>query len=208
MILQSGRGFSGLCTGAALSPTILITAAHCAPEGVALAVKADVGSGGAALLRVDAVARHPLYRADAAALRVKSVDIALLRLAAPLSSQFKILAPADKAPQIGERLRILGFGIRSESEPDSVGLLRQGFVAARAPLSQILLWAGDPSRGGTGACFGDSGAPVLSLDDGRLAAVVDWATGIGDRQCGDITQAALIAPQRGWIASARAAWAK
>ena len=41
-------------------------------------------------------------------------------------------------------------------------MLRSGVIAARAPLSSILLWAEDPNQKGLGACTGGNLAGVVS----------------------------------------------
>jgi hypothetical protein len=107
---------------------------------------------------------------------------------------------------IGERFRLAGFGVAAEGDERSAGTLRQAIIAARAPLSSILLWAGDPENRGVGACVGDSGGPVFASDAPRVVAITVWATGAGKRHCGALTQAALLAPQEGWIAGVLAQW--
>ncbi|MGI4765255.1 MAG: trypsin-like serine protease, partial [Janthinobacterium lividum] len=69
---------------------------------------------------------------------------------------------------------------------------------ARAPLSDVLLWAEDPAHAGAGACTGDSGGPMLDAA-GEVAALTLWSAGDGKRQCGALTQALWLAPYRAWI---------
>jgi hypothetical protein len=209
MVLQSEIGRAGFCSAAVLARNIVLTAAHCAPPEADLRIYFRDEAGAPAFFGVAAVARNPLFRADAPRRRERSIDLALLRLSSPLPARFAPLALDDSGDvAIGQKFRILGYGVAKEGDPRTAGVLRTGLLAARAPLSKILLWAADPTGRGLGACAGDSGAPILSLDGARLFAIVDWATGPGKRQCGALTQAALVAPQRDWIASTLAAWGK
>jgi hypothetical protein len=86
-------------------------------------------------------------------------------------------------------------------------VLRGARLAARAPLSSILLWADDPEHQGAGACTGDSGGPIVTGGLGKVIAITAWSAGahVGSR-CGALTQGALIAPQAGWIESVLKRW--
>ena len=89
-----------------------------------------------------------------------------------------------------------------EDDGKSSGRLREGTLAAREPLSSVLLWAEDPLRRGLGASTGDSGGPVFAADGDAVVALTLWATGTGAAQCGAVTQALWLAPYREWIAAA------
>ncbi len=141
--------------------------------------------------------------------RQPSIDLAVIRLAEPLPARFKPVALAAPITiKAGQEFRIAGFGVTQEETAARSGVLRAGRVAARLPLSAILLWANDPTGHGTGACTGDSGGPVLALDEPILVAVADWAEGPGRHACGALTQAALVAPQRAWIERVLAGWTR
>ena len=127
-------------------------------------------------LEPTAIATHPQYKADALRRRP------------------------------GMIVGVAGFGVTREGDGASAGILRWGKLRARAPLSNILLWADDPSDKDFGACEGDSGGPIFALESGALVAITSWTEGAGDRHCGKLTQAALIAPQRAWIDSVLRGW--
>nr|WP_180982510.1 trypsin-like serine protease [Methylocella silvestris] len=82
--------------------------------------------------------------------------------------------------------------------------MRSAELITTAPLSSVLLWARGRPGSGSGACVGDSGAPLLL--DGRLVAIATWASGEKGAACGALTQAILTGPQKAWIASALHAW--
>lgn len=202
MVLQRRGPAAGFCTGIVLSPHAVLTAAHCVPPGADLRVHFKDAAGAPVLLPVAGVTRHPGYRADAIAKRERSIDLAVVTLAEPLPERFQPATLSVQASaQVGESFVVAGYGLGREGEPASSGQLREAALAARAPLSDVLLWAADPARGGAGACTGDSGGPMLDAS-GAVVAVTLWSAGDGKRQCGALTQALWLAPYRDWIAGA------
>ena len=198
MVLKQGGGGAGFCTGVALSRTAVLTAGHCAHGARQLAVNVG-GYGKPQLIAVQGASIHPEFAPDAARRRVRSIDLAILRLAEPLPASVAI-ARLDTQSRFkpGQRFTIAGFGLAREGDERSAGQLRTGVLEAREPLSRILLWARDPNAKGFGACTGDSGGPIFAAD-GSVAAITTWSTGAGKKSCGLLTQGALVAPQRGWI---------
>ncbi len=208
MVLSRSGKAAGFCSASVLAPNAVLTAAHCVAEPSNTRVHFRDAQGAPVFAEVAAIVRHPAYRADAVRTRQVSIDLALVRLAEPLPVRFKPIALAGmdtiKADQV---FRIAGFGVTQEGAGATSGILRAARIAARLPLSQVLLWASDPQNKGTGACTGDSGGPILSLDQPTLIAVADWAEGAGKQKCGALTQGALVAPQRAWIEGVLTEWA-
>ena len=204
MVLQRRGAAAGFCTGVVVGPRAVVTAAHCVPAGADLRVHFKDGDGAPVLLPVARVTRHAGYRPDAIARRERSIDLAVLTLDAELPERFRParLASVGSA-RVGEAFTVAGFGLSREGEASSSGTLREASLAARAPLSDVLLWAADPATRGAGACTGDSGGPVLDAS-GAVAALTLWSAGTGARQCGALTQALWVAPYRAWIAEAAA----
>jgi secreted trypsin-like serine protease len=195
------------CRASVVAPDAVLTAAPCVAEPGNTRVHFRGEGGDPILAEVQAIVKHPGYRADAVKLRVASIDLALIRLARPLPAQFKSVTLASAAAiKPGQNFRIAGFGVTNESANEMSPILRAGRIAARLPLSRILLWANDPSGHDTGACTGDSGGPIFAPSQTTLVAVIDWAEGTSPHKCGALTQGALIVPQRAWIEGVLSSW--
>jgi S1-C subfamily serine protease len=201
MVLNRGVDRAGFCTGVVVAPRVVLTAAHCIVSIDNMRIYYRGEDGEAVLREIMAAAVHPLYRADAAAKRTKSIDLALIETRLPLAARFSPAALDDSGvAKIGQPLRIFGYGVGREGEGKSAGVLRAAKLAVRAPLSAILIWAEDPQHQGAGACTGDSGGPIVSMDGDRVIAITAWSAGAGHGgRCGALTQGALVAPQAGWI---------
>ncbi len=206
MVLKRTQSRAGFCSGVVVARDVVLTAAHCVTGAADIRILPSSG-GQTDLLEVATVQTHPEFRPNAPRTRERSIDLALVRMKSPLPPQLSA-APRHNGETItiGTRFRIAGFGIAVEGNERSAGKLREGELAARAPLSSILLWANDPSGKGFGACTGDSGGPVFANDSATLVAITAWASGSGKRQCGLLTQATLVAPQAKWIDRVLATW--
>lgn len=208
MVLNRGVDRAGFCTGVVIAPRVVLTAAHCvvATDNMRVYYR---GPGGEPVLReIAATAIHPLYHAEAPAKRIVSIDLALIEIRAPLEARFSP-APLDEsgAVEIGEPLKIFGYGLALEGDGKTGGALRAAKLTVRAPQSSILLWAEDPDHAGAGACTGDSGGPIVSAANGKVLAITAWSAGAGHgRRCGALTQGPLIAPQKSWIADVLRRW--
>ena len=208
MVLTRVPGASAFCSGAVVAPDVVLTAAHCLNTAANSVVFFRGEDGAPATRAVSTIAIHPDFHRDAIAKRLRSIDLALVRLAAPLPSRFRAAALASSsAVAVGQPFRVAGFGLGRENVGATGGVFRWGAIAAREPLSQVLLWAEDPAHGGLGACTGDSGGPVFAGDSDTVVAVTDWTTGPTKKShCGGLTQGALVAPQRDWIDGVMRSW--
>jgi len=199
------------CSGTAIGRNLVLTAAHCVPPGARYGVLEAGATRRSKQNNVDSLERHPLFELDTALARRETADVALLKLADPLTRR---VAPAPFATRehfpLGERFIVAGYGI-TEQSAGGYGTLRSAtLMVVRHAASGALRLADPTTRGefaGLGACNGDSGGPVLEESGGRLAlvGVVSWATdarrGAG---CGGLTGVVPLPHFREWLAEASA----
>jgi hypothetical protein len=191
-----------LCTGTALAPDLVLTAAHCVAGRDRIEVKAyQTGTA----IPARAVALHPRFDLGAYNASRATADLALVKLAGALPD---IVIPAAlgeaRRVQAGETLTIAGFGTVEAGSPRGLGVPRQAklTVTGRPGSLQIRLYdaATRNLRAGLGACTGDSGAPVYDGDGPLLIGVVSWSTAPRDEEgCGGLTGVTPLLAYRGWI---------
>ena len=206
MVLKRSGNASGFCSGVVVAREVILTAAHCVAGGeLRILVRDDQGRQ--QLAEVADSVTHPGFRPNAPKTRERSIDLGLVRTSAPLPASY-VAASMERTSTvaIGAPFRIAGFGLGVEGSEKTAGVLRQGLLAASSPLSSILLWAKDPVGKGLGACTGDSGGPIFEPGHPVVVGITVWATGAGKKNCGALTQAVLVGPQRAWIDATLAKW--
>lgn len=187
---SSGKHF---CGGALVSPTKVVTAAHCAVSPVGGVVRpasdfrvvggrVDLRTAQGEVRQVERVWVPPTYRHY-----TEGDDIAVFTLRAPMPQRpVPLVEAADtEVYRPGALGRVYGWGTTSEGGPGSPtlrsvalpvvpdGACQQAYPSF-APTSMFC--AGYP-EGGKDACAGDSGGPFVV--NGRLAGVVSFGTGCG-----------------------------
>jgi secreted trypsin-like serine protease len=208
MVLREG---GGLCSGVVIAPDIILTAGHCAAGSKQLRIHFREANNEPVLIEVRRIAVHPQYSANAIQQRERSIDLALIQSAQPLTGFSNATLGAGPAPAAGDAVTLSGHGARSEGDARSTGLHYSAVQSVVTPYGpgRILLWSAD-AKGlgrvpGSGACLGDSGGP-MSHANGTIIAITSWSTGQGKARCGLMTQGILLGPQRGWIDKSLSAW--
>ena len=199
-----------LCTGTALAPDLVLTAAHCVARNERYEVKAY--QTGAAIA-VRSIALNPRFDFAGYAASRATADVALLKLAAPLPD---VIVPAALAAprrvKVGETLTIAGFGTIADHSAAGLGVPRMArlTVTGKPGGLQIRLYDATTRnlRLGLGACTGDSGAPAYDGEGpqkngqviGQVIGIVSWTTAPQDEEgCGGLTGLTPLLLYRAWI---------
>jgi secreted trypsin-like serine protease len=193
-------GGNNLCSGVAIAPDLVLTAAHCVLANGRYRLMAFDGNR-AVLKEVANVVSHPQFspRADAP-------DLALVKLASPPPANLTPAAFSERRvpPAVGDRFIVAGFGVAVAGDRKSAGKLRMAtLVATDRPNSQQLSLV-DPRKlgesAGLGVCNGDSGGPVFDERDRSLVGIVSWSSRTdGEPICGFVSGVIPLARYRNWI---------
>ncbi len=204
MVLSSN---GGVCSAVVLARDVILTAGHCATGAAEYRVHFRDGDGSPVMIPPAARTVHPGYDAKAIAARRRSIDLALIKLDAPLPARFETMALSASPPEKEAALTVGGYGVIREGDAKSTGTFRTAALRSVEPFgeSRILVWARAASGApAAGACQGDSGGPIAQ--GGTTLAITTWSTGDNGRACGALTQGILLAPQRDWIDRTLKGW--
>jgi hypothetical protein len=204
VLIVGSRGNS--CTGVALAPALVLTAAHCVLPGADYKIVQFDAARRPVLKDVVQVLQHPQFSLQSLLAHRATADLAILRVAEPLPETVVPAMMADQETPVlpGERFIVSGYGVTVRGDGRSGGRLRSATLEATGRPGALQLRLQDPETRnalpGLGACTGDSGAPVIDARTRALVGVVSWSTGPNNAGgCGGLTGVTPLARYRGWI---------
>jgi secreted trypsin-like serine protease len=206
--VETSRG--ELCSGAAIAPELVLTAAHCLMGGGSVSVVSLDTKFRARRHAVVAVLPHPSFVPGTTPRTQPGADLAMLRLAAPLPADIQPVTLGGSLWQ-GETVTMAGFGLSIETNKNTARRLREtrlvnaGNYTTQNTVKVAVDAEAKGETPGAGACRGDSGGPVLRGDirSRDLVGIVSWSSGpLNTRErriCGGFTAITPISEHRVWI---------
>jgi secreted trypsin-like serine protease len=163
---------SGECSGTLVSPTIILTAAHClAGPGIGFALLGADLDGSAHSVPITASHPHPDFDLESL-----DNDISVLEVAKPVADVDAIPVAFSISPNVGDSVVVVGYGVPSD-DAGAYGERRSGIARVASVDATTLSLAPDPSQ----PCAGDSGGPLFATGGGKPAII--GITSYGDPQC-------------------------
>lgn len=203
-VFEDGAGGAQVCTATLLSPSVFLTAAHCADKveswwsggfDVYFLTGPDV-AGWEYGERVDSVLAHPDW--DEETLEA-DIGVGVLRRPMDAPPPLDIGAPTWTEADLGESLWLIGWGgTASDGSGAGTSRLAEGTLHSLDDRDYVYEEASD----GQSACPGDSGAPILRPhEDGTvdLVGVVSWGNARTDGHCGPYTGGPRLDAYQDWV---------
>ena len=150
-----------MCSGTAVAPQVVLTAAHClAAEDLGQPVAQVAVRSGSGWVVTTEFHINPRYKADAR--HPEANDIGVVVLPTSLSAPTMPLLSTD-AFIVGEPVAIAGYG---KADTGNSGQLRAGIMTLYSFSKQSLVAVYDHDSG-SNTCQGDSGGPLAVLRSGN-----------------------------------------
>jgi secreted trypsin-like serine protease len=211
--IETSRG--ELCSGAAIAPELVLTAAHCLMGGGSVSVVSLDPNFRPRRHTVLAVLPHPSFVPGTTPRTQPGADLAMLRLSAPLPADIQPVTLGGSLWQ-GEVVTMAGFGLSVETNKKTARRLREtrlvnaGNYTTQNTVKVAVDAEAKGETPGAGACRGDSGGPVLrgEIRSRDLVGIVSWSSGpLNTRErriCGGFTAITPISEHRSWITESAA----
>lgn len=159
---QSGQ-LSGLCSGTLITPTEVLTAAHCLDKRLGIYDVYVDATGNYDFVKASEKHIHPnwlRYPGDAH-------DIGVVKLSSAINTRQTASLLISKDVNVGDKVDIYGYGL---DEKDNAGRLKTGQMKISEIAFNGALYA-EYNDTGMSICSGDSGGPVTAIGNDGVGIV-------------------------------------
>jgi secreted trypsin-like serine protease len=150
-------GSAGICSGTMISPTKVLTAAHCLESASSIDVLLGVSATKLAYVTSNSWQIHPNFSRSSNGAFSNDVGVINVPVALPLPT---VPILSSSVPQVGQKAVVFGYGTTGAT--DDYGQLRSG-VMKIADVDEGRIYANYES-GTSNVCSGDSGGPLVFMN--------------------------------------------